>query len=107
MSIEDTDVVDFVSVDASGDVELTISDHLDWEDTERHIELLQNKIHRYLDFIESGELHESNPAVAGKRVVIRIRAKFPPVRRAIEFFSFIRGVVEQTGITLVSGQSTD
>jgi hypothetical protein len=107
MSIEDADVVDFISVGASGDVELTISDQLDWVDTERHIGLLQNKIYRYLDFIESGELHQSNPAAAGKRVVIRVRAKFSPVHRAIEFFNFIRGVVEERGVTLVSGQSTD
>lgn len=66
MSIEDADVVDFISVGASGAAELTISDHLDWEDTERHIELLQYKIYRYLDFIESGELYQSNPAAAGE-----------------------------------------
>ena len=104
MSIEDADVVDFICVGASGDVELTIADHLDWEDTERHIELLQNKIYRYLDFIESGELCQSNPAAAGKQVVIRVRAKLSRAPRAIEFFDFISRVVEERGVTLVAGQ---
>jgi hypothetical protein len=105
MSIEEADVVDFISVGLCGDVELAISDHLDWEDGDRHIELLQKKIYRYLDFIESGELYQSNPAAAGKHVAIRVRAKFSPVHRAIEFFDFIRGVVEARGVTLVSGES--
>ena len=58
MSIEQTNTVDFVSIDEiSGDALLTISDHLAWDENEgAHLELLQNKLNAYLRFIESGEL---------------------------------------------------
>jgi hypothetical protein len=103
LSIEDTDIVDFISVDPSGsEVELTISDHLDWENADRHIQLLQSKIFRYLDFIDSGEIHQSYPAAAGKQLVIRIRAKFPPGRFANEVFDFIKSVARENGVKLVS-----
>jgi hypothetical protein len=46
MSIEQADTIDFVNIEkASGDVLLTISDHLDWDETERqHLILLQGKL---------------------------------------------------------------
>jgi hypothetical protein len=46
MSIEQIDVVDFVSIDKnSGDAWLTISDHLTWDRNEgEHLLLLQNKL---------------------------------------------------------------
>ena len=46
MSIEQADTIDFVNIEkASGDVLLTISDHLDWDETERQrLILLQGKL---------------------------------------------------------------
>jgi hypothetical protein len=34
---------------------LTLVDDCDWSDEARHLALLQTKINRYFDFIESGE----------------------------------------------------
>jgi hypothetical protein len=58
MSIEQTNTVDFVTLDeTSGETLLTISDHLAWDENEgAHLELLQSKLNAYLRFIESGEL---------------------------------------------------
>ncbi len=50
MSIEQTEIVDFVNIDRkSGDVWLTISDHLPGDHGEgEHLVLLQNKLNAYL-----------------------------------------------------------
>lgn len=44
MSVEQLDVVDVISTDKeSGHVVLTISDHLDWSNSEEHQTILQCK----------------------------------------------------------------
>lgn len=79
MTIEQTQTVDFVSVDAmSGAVVLTIADHLGWDDQSRHLQLLQDKLNAYVAFIEGGELTATVPDAAGRQVIIRIRSKYPP-----------------------------
>ena len=61
MSIDQADTIDFVTIEkASGDVLLTISDHLDWDQAEgAHLVLLQNKLNAYLRFIETEKLQKS------------------------------------------------
>jgi hypothetical protein len=60
MSVEQKDVIDAIGVNKeSGEVVLTISDHLDWEDTSAHLLVLQDKINTYIAFIESGEILQS------------------------------------------------
>ena len=45
MSVEQTDVVDIVSIEReTGNVILTISDHLDWSDSVAHQRILQKKL---------------------------------------------------------------
>ena len=55
MPIEDSDKVDKIVIErATGKALLAISDHLPWDvDEGRHLELLQTKVYRYLDPIES------------------------------------------------------
>ena len=56
MSIEQTHM-DTMSTDAAtGSVVLTVNDPLDWSNSTTHQLLLQIKLHRYLTFVESGEL---------------------------------------------------
>ena len=57
---------------------LTISEHLDWTDSDAHQLLLQTKLNRYLAFIESGEIFQSYPAVKGKRITFNLVFKHPP-----------------------------
>ncbi len=57
MTIEDAAVIDGAGLDKStGDVVLTISDHLSWDDQPVHFRLLEAKIGRYLDFVRSGQV---------------------------------------------------
>jgi hypothetical protein len=48
MSIGNSNVIDFCSLDKHGKVELTISDNLLWDETKHHLLLLQSKINAYL-----------------------------------------------------------
>jgi hypothetical protein len=93
-------VVDFVSTDpATGEVVLTISDHLAWEGTE-HLQLLQEKLNTYLAFIESRELVESYSNAKGRPVRIDVVCKFPPPREAEQFLTKAASVTSVAGFAL-------
>jgi hypothetical protein len=102
MSIEQPDVVDFVSiVRASGGVRLTISDHLDWDEDEgEHLLMLQEKINRYLGFIESGEIYERFPQARGRKITITVFGKFRLSEQARSFFRLTENLIRKAGFSL-------
>jgi len=63
VTVEQTKVIDFISVDQNGPVVLTISDHLEWG-SDGHLFQLQEKLNSYLAFIEGGELLNEYPEAA-------------------------------------------
>jgi hypothetical protein len=75
MTVTDKDKVDVISTDrGSGDIRLTIADHLDWEDVGEHLLQLQDKLNAYLAFIESGEINDSYPNAIGAKLRIEVVA---------------------------------
>lgn len=101
MSIEQPDVVDIISTDRlTGDVVLTISDHLDWSDSTAHQMLLQSKLNRYLAFVESGEILESYPDAKDRPVVFRVVFQSPPDDSGRAFLARVRPIIESAGFTL-------
>ena len=72
MSIEDPNVIDFVSLDQNGNVFLTISDHLEWDADNEHLLLLQEKINSYLSSIESGDIYKKYPKAKGLKIIINL-----------------------------------
>jgi hypothetical protein len=102
MSIEQENVIDFVAIDrASGDLHLTITDHLPWDHNEgNHLVLLQNKLNAYLRFIESGEAFEKMPAAKGRSIVIKLVGKFSLSEQASRFFELARCRIEEAGFRL-------
>lgn len=102
MSIEQTEKVDFVSVDqASEDLLLTISDHLAWDQGEgEHLLLLQKKLNAYLRFIESGEVAKKFPEARGRNVVINVVGQFPMSEKAKLFFEKASAAIQAAGFTL-------
>lgn len=102
MSIEQTNVIDFISIDReSGDVWLTISDHLSWYENEStHLQLLQDKLNAYLRFIESGEILKNYPRAIGKEVVINLVGKFPMSDQAKLFLRKAISAIENAGFRL-------
>ncbi len=102
MSIEQTGIVDFVNVDPkSGDVWLTISDHLPWDHGEgEHLILLQDKLNAYLRFIESGEMFKEIPETKGRKVVINLIGKFPISEKASLFIEKASAAISTAGFKL-------
>jgi uncharacterized protein DUF6572 len=102
MSIEETNAIDFASIDrASGDLLLTITDHLPWDHNEgNHLVLLQNKFNAYLRFVESGEVFEKVPDAKGRSIVINVVGKFSLSEKADRFFELARSRIEEAGFRL-------
>jgi hypothetical protein len=101
VSVEQFDVVDIISIEKnSGHMILTISDHLDWSDTVQHQIILQEKINRYIAFVESGEILESYPDAKGEPIVIKIVFKFSSDTKGYEFLAKAKAVVESAGFNL-------
>ena len=98
MSVEQEDVVDFVSFDHAGEVVLTISDHLEWDEANEHALALQKKLNCYLRFITSGELVESFPQAVNKRPIISVVALYHPTALGNEVLAKARQVIENAGI---------
>lgn len=97
MSVENLEVIDFASVNKEGNVILTISDHLEWDNKKEHILLLQNKINTYLSSIESGEIYEKYPFAVNRNIVISVIAKFTPNKDGNLFIDKIKNVLDGAG----------
>ena len=103
MSIDQRKVVDAIGIErATGDVSLTISDHLDWSDVPGHAFALQEKINDYLAFLESGEIFTEYPAAKGKKMRIQIFfLHAPPAGDALRFLAHAEEVIRKAGFGLV------
>lgn len=105
MSIDQTNVIDFIGVDKrSGKTIITISDHLMWGGEQNwhkeHLVFLEKKINTYLQFIESGQLLEDYPNAKGKKIVIEIRGKYPLDDNAQVFYEKAKKVISEAGFEL-------
>jgi vacuolar-type H+-ATPase subunit E/Vma4 len=111
MTVEQTNVIDVLGIDnSSGKVVLTISDHLDWTDEEHHLLTLQEKLNKYLSFVESGELVEIYPDSNGRDVIIEIFLEHSFPETVKDFFHQVSTIIESAGfefkISTISSPST-
>jgi len=97
MSIEQTKIIDFISITPEGSVVLTISDHLSWDVSNQHLLLLQDKLNSYLSYIESGEIYSSYPNSKGRDILIRVMIKYPPKGDALEFLERAKKTINKAG----------
>lgn len=97
MAIDDPGVVDIVSIEPAGSVVLTVSDHLDWDNSTQHQLTLQEKLNRYLAVIESGEILESYPDAKGRPVMIEVVTQHDPDPAGIQFLEKAKMVIERAG----------
>lgn len=96
MSVENSKVIDFIS-EKDNKVVLTISDHLEWDDDNEHIYLLQEKINAYLMAIESGQVNKSYTLSMGKKIVVSVALKYAPNETGISFLSKVNEVLLNVG----------
>ena len=94
MSVENKEVIDFISIDTSNKVALTISDHLKWDNKEDHLIILQDKINSYLEVIENGQIYEIYPEAVDKNFVIQVAMKYRPNKKAKEFLENVKEFLE-------------
>jgi hypothetical protein len=101
MAIDNIDKIDLIGTDKKSDkVILTISDHLDWENEEYHLRILQDKINTYLCFIESGEIYESYPSAKNKIIEIDIVGKYMLSENAKVFLENVKEVLADINILI-------
>jgi len=102
MSVEDIDKIDHIGIDRrTGDVHLSISDHLDWDQNEgEHLFVLQDKLNTYLEFVESGQLYAKYPHAAGRKIVFEVMGKFALSREARKFYRLVGNTVQKYGCIL-------
>lgn len=101
MSVVQTDVVDAIGVDAkTGDLVLTITDHLEWGGSNEHKFLLQEKINTYLSFVEGGEVLQVYPDAKDRSVVIDVVFEHDFNEAAEGFLSQVAEIIGNVGIRL-------
>lgn len=78
MSLQNSQVVDAIGIDIlTGEVVLSIIDHLDWKEEKIHLLKVQAKLNLYFSFIESGQVLETYPESSGRAARIDIIGKHP------------------------------
>ncbi|SCY98215.1 DUF6572 domain-containing protein [Flavobacterium caeni] len=97
MSVEQTDKIDFISITPNQKVQLTISDHLEWDENGDHILILQKKLNAYLDFIESGQIPKNYSSAREKGIIISISIKFFPNEFALNFLKEAEKIISSAG----------
>jgi hypothetical protein len=107
MALEETRVIDRVAVEAdTGHVVLTVVDEMDWNDDQRHLLALQQKLNTYLSFVERGEVFRRLARERGRYlprttlVKIGIVALHPFPAYAMAFLEYARHVFEGSGLAL-------
>lgn len=100
MSVENLKVIDFASIDRNGNAVLTISDHLQWDNSNEHLLILQNKINAYLSSIETGDFYDEYPDAKDRNIIISIVAKFEPNDNAKLFLDGAKEILKSAGYEL-------
>lgn len=107
MSVDEPSVIDITAFDPAGtETLLVIADHLRWliDDPDSpytevdHLRMLQTKVYRYVDFIDSGELLQKFPQSAGTAPVILIKFLFPLSRNATNLVKNLRQHLGPMGV---------
>lgn len=98
MTIEQSDVIDFLAKEDGGEkVVLYISDHLPWDTKDEKLLLLQEKINKYLAFLESGEIYTNLPDVKHGNFKITAIHKYRPTDEGYRFLEAAQRVIEEAG----------
>ena len=102
MSITELEKIDFISIDPKGLVRLTISDHLDWDDEELHLRTLQDKINRYIEFIESRQIYEKYSDAEGKELRIDVVSKYEFTTLGNNFIRVVNDRLVELGLCTIN-----
>lgn len=94
MSVENKDVIDYISVE-NGKKVLSISDHLPWGNV-THLYVLQEKINMYLSAIETRQILNYYPD-ATKGYIICLYLKYEPDEQGKSFLQRVNTFLNKSG----------
>lgn len=99
MSVLDRNVVDFGHED-DDKVTVCISDHIPWDSEilKAHLEVLQDKVNDYLDYIASGQIYEDFGG-SGKTPNIKVIFCHKPTEEVEFILNKIKEIVTNNGYT--------
>lgn len=101
MSVIETDKIDGMGKGKENiELILLITDHLDWENEQEHLMILQNKINSYLGFIESKQYVETYPNDNFENCVIEIHFKNGMSENCFKFLDAVANQVEEFNIKI-------
>jgi hypothetical protein len=89
VSIDQSDVIDFVAVDEDGTVVLVMVEGREWEGSDVRLRELQTKVNTYASFALDGELGAHDPELQGKAVRFELRCVSEPDARTGDFLGQI------------------
>jgi hypothetical protein len=93
--------IDIISTNPkTGEVTLTISDHLDWSEPNEHLLILQDKLNAYLRFIEGDEVVEYCKGQRPPSITVHVAFMHKPVQDAIDFLMKASEIVSDVGASL-------
>ncbi len=97
MSISETNSVDIMVTTKTGEVLLVVADHLEWDNEEEHLALLQKKLNTYIHVLKSGSIFQGHEELRGKKFVIQVDFRCAPTPGAIAYIDRIRPIVKSYG----------
>ena len=100
MPVDIPNTIDLVAQGEQGDMQLIISDHLDWEKSVDHQLILQTKLNSYLRFIESGELFDKFPMAQNNPFWVEIVFQNEPDSDGRVFLERAKSIFGEAGFLL-------
>lgn len=99
--VEFAHVIDIIAEDANtGEVTLIMLEPRPWDGSELRLFQLQEKINAYLSFALDGEMVESFPQFAGKKIRLQLDCVGFPENDVVGFLSMVRDQIAFQGINL-------
>lgn len=97
----DTKTIDVVALDEEAHkINLLIIDELEWLDSKEHIDQIQEKILKYVTYVEKGEFSSSYPNYEEYEFVIRIVFSYPPTEEGLLYIKEAQAVLNDVGFCL-------
>ena len=107
MSVADLDKVDMMGFTEGGKcLRMVISDHLDWEDEEVHLWILQDKINAYLALLQDRKWRRRNARKA-KYVEILVFFVHEMTENAKKFLQVVQDQLGQHGVKITAAIADD
>ena len=98
MSITDPSKIDALGVDKrTGDVVLTITDHLDWDAPASHLAALEAKVNAYIEFSMGDQMLEIAPDAADRRIVINLVQRVDPPDEIVQILERLKRQLRDGG----------